>query len=255
MAKIQTKWSVEEENNLRIYWPEKSRVELENIFNRTYLSIKGKAKLLNIKKVDGFKFKKKIHKLLEDTNEKYYWLGFILADGHFSKNLELKITLSIKDDEHLIKLSNFLEYDNIKYNKSKQFVYLSVRDSNTISLLKDMYSIDTNKTKNPCDISSINSKDKFMSFFIGFFDGDGCVLKNRKNIPNGIRIQIYNTWIHNLQVFSNRLNEYLDIDSRSYIDSQGYARFVIFKKSSLKKIKEEAIRLRIPFLNRKLGTI
>ena len=47
-------------------------------------------------------------KLLEETNEKYYWLGFLLADGSFGKKKELKIGLSNKDKEHLIKLQNFL---------------------------------------------------------------------------------------------------------------------------------------------------
>ena len=34
----------------------------------------------------------KLKKLLEESYEKYYWLGFLLADGHFEDKLIERLT-------------------------------------------------------------------------------------------------------------------------------------------------------------------
>ena len=39
----------------------------------------------------------KIEKLLDETPESYYWVGYLLADGHFNKNYRLNFTQSGKD--------------------------------------------------------------------------------------------------------------------------------------------------------------
>lgn len=56
-----------------------------------------------------------LEKLLLDVPETYYWIGFILADGHISKNNRLVVTLSVKDKNHLIKLQKYLEIENMQY--------------------------------------------------------------------------------------------------------------------------------------------
>jgi len=46
--------------------------------------------------------------LLNETLEAYYWMGFIMADGHLSKQNRLTVTLAIKDSDHLLKLKEFV---------------------------------------------------------------------------------------------------------------------------------------------------
>ena len=48
--------------------------------------------------------KNNIKILLEENLESYYWIGFILADGHIDGNKRLQITLKSIDYEHLKKL-------------------------------------------------------------------------------------------------------------------------------------------------------
>lgn len=58
----------------------------------------------------GRKYSFNIKKLQEDSHDKYYWLGFIAADGAVvdrSLHIELKDT----DENHLIKFRDFLESD------------------------------------------------------------------------------------------------------------------------------------------------
>lgn len=49
-----------------------------------------------------------LSKLLEDTPEKWYWLGFLFADGHLSMRGRLALSLAKKDKEHLEKFSEYM---------------------------------------------------------------------------------------------------------------------------------------------------
>ncbi len=41
-----------------------------------------------------------LQKLLNEDNETYYWIGFIMADGCISRNKTLSLGLAIQDEEH-----------------------------------------------------------------------------------------------------------------------------------------------------------
>ena len=43
-----------------------------------------------------------------DNEETYYWAGFLFGDGSVDNNYKIQICLSIKDMNHLVKLSNFV---------------------------------------------------------------------------------------------------------------------------------------------------
>ena len=43
-----------------------------------------------------------------DTEEKAYWLGFLYADGYVSKYNQVEVSLTLEDEDHLIKLKNFI---------------------------------------------------------------------------------------------------------------------------------------------------
>lgn len=48
-----------------------------------------------------------LQRLLEDTPEAFYWIGFLLADGSFSKG---RIRFAIKDVEQLYRFGTFIDY-------------------------------------------------------------------------------------------------------------------------------------------------
>lgn len=58
----------------------------------------------------GLMMPNNIHKLLLETEEAYYWAGFLTADGSFSKNFRLSLKLSKKDKSHEYKFRNFIGY-------------------------------------------------------------------------------------------------------------------------------------------------
>ena len=108
-----------------------------------------------------------------DTEEKAYWLGFIAADGNISKS-ELKITLSYKDKDHLIKFCKFIDLQTpIKEINNNGYPAVSI-NIGSIEMAKDLlnYGITPNKSlslKFP-DNLDINL---IQHYIRGYFDGDG----------------------------------------------------------------------------------
>lgn len=65
---------------------------------------------------------KKLYKLLENSPEAYYWLGFLFADGHFTQSNRLVLSVSIKDKVHLERFIKFIGIQShIKIKNIQQF--------------------------------------------------------------------------------------------------------------------------------------
>ena len=164
-----------------------------------------------------------------DTEEKAYWLGFIFADGNISsEGNRFEINLSIKDINHLIKLKNFLEYEeDIRVETHKEFgtdiCRLSVRN-------KDLWNALNNKGCTPRksltlqfpDISIFENKLLIRHFIRGYFDGDGSlgIYNNKENLS-----------ILGTELFLNEVSKHIQI--------LGYIR----NKSSI-NYKNEAFELK-----------
>jgi hypothetical protein len=127
-----------------------------------------------------------------DNEEKAYWLGFILADGSIQirKNTGqhlLKISLAIKDKEHLIKFKTFIktqipikEYlvgNGLNDNKSKSCEIIIYNKKIVQDLIK--LGIGPKKSFN---VKIPTIKKSLLSHLIrGIWDGDGSVLFRARN--------------------------------------------------------------------------
>lgn len=116
-------------------------------------------------------------KMEKDSHNKYYWIGFLAADGNVSNNYnEVSIELGKKDKKHLEKIKKFFEsdapiVDRINNNGSecskvnfcsKKFAkYLS--KYNIIPNKSLMYKIPLNEIP----------QDYIYDYIRGIFDGDG----------------------------------------------------------------------------------
>jgi len=198
-----------------------------------------------------------LSKLLEDTYESFYWIGFLLADGTFS-DIRLGFGLSIHDKEHFEKFAKFIRYKknvhikNVKFNgKNYGFCSLTVQDKTIIPKVIKKFDIKYKKTYNPP--STINKWDRnfILALFTGFVDGDGCIVKktNRKDAKLGIKTHI--SWLHILKEFSNILfgKDY------TYVNKEGYACLGIEEFPIIRKLKLEMLNLKIPYLKRKWDRI
>lgn len=101
-------------------------------------------------------------RLNEESLESYYWAGFIAADGHIQDGKRLIVALSIKDKNHLGKLSSFLGGVPVKEGESNGYpnCKLSIMDTQEIGKFSHKFNMDSNKTCIPVNFRNIQSKDR-----------------------------------------------------------------------------------------------
>ena len=199
--------------------------------------------------------KNNIKILLNEELESYYWIGFILADGHIEKDKRIKITLSIKDKIHLEKFKKYVNAKKINkliVNGYEQ-CSLSVQDSKYIPILCENLGIKNNKTTNPPDIKKLKTLEfeKLYSLIIGYIDGDGNIKKQYKRKDFQLSVKCHKSWIDILSLFSKTIDE----TNKAKINSCGYAEFHVTKTSNLKKLKKFAIKNNLPILERKWNNV
>jgi hypothetical protein len=260
------KWTKEELSYLIENYNNIKTIELSKILNRTVPSIVLKANSLKLDKHPDVYKTSNCKILLNKSLTSFYWIGFILADGHISDN-RLNVSLKSSDSDHLQKLANYIHiklHNNIPYGKNTfnikgERCYISVKDIIHLKKLVDTYQILSNKTKNPPDIKLYGlSNNQMISLIIGFLDGDGSIVKlNRKNSPFNIRLKNHSSWLHNLEYFKNVLCEYFDVNSKMkcYLNKCGYAQLSISDSRIVCGLKKFIEQNQIPAMERKWGNV
>lgn len=200
--------------------------------------------------------KYKLENLLNETAESYYWLGFLLADGHFSKLNRLSVVLSIKDRDHLVKFLNFLnsdanilEFENSPFRGINQDIkymaaHLAIMDTYSISVLREKYNIVSNKTENPPNLSSLTDEQKFC-LKIGFIDGDGSIQYQSGRKDCIMSIKCHHSWKDTIEFLFGKCS----------INNKGYAYHCTADNEVLRAWKRKAIELNLPFMERKWNKI
>lgn len=186
---------------------------------------------------DVFKkvYPNKVYKLLEDSSEAYYWIGYILSDGHIEKDKRIVFTQCNDDVISVENFSKFIEYScGVKYKNNKAII--SIMNSDIVGKLIKKFDIKSDKTYNPPndDIFENMNIDLLAYLFIGFVDGDGSIknLHNRKDFH--LRIKVHSSWLNILSIMERRL---FGTSTHTKINGQGYAMFEICDTSILKQFK------------------
>lgn len=133
----------------------------------------------------------------KDSEELYYFLGFVAADGYISNN-EIEIGLNEKDVSLLEKFRDLIVPEKPLYYKAKTKSYtLKISCLKQISKFKTFYSMTSNKKHD--EMHYPNIPDKYQKDFIrGYIDGDGNidttkgyrVIDGEKRVYAGLRLRI-----------------------------------------------------------------
>lgn len=188
--------------------------------------------------------KNKLSKLLEESPEKWYWLGFMMGDGYFSPKGRIKVTLSPKDRHHLQKLVDFCGHGSIYEEGEEGYVRWAVMDVNTVGILKDEYKISNRKTYEPCDLSKLTPH-QLKCFSIGFIDADGSIQLQKGRVTTRISIKGHSSWVSNFKTMFGR----------GYLNNEGYATSCIGNFEIQKMLKRFSIDNNLPILSRKWDII
>ena len=233
------------------------------LINRTVGAIKSRANYLGIKKEIVSVRGGNIEPLLLDTPEAFYWIGFIFADGSIiNDKTRLSVSLAEKDHEHLRKMASFLNtttkvyIENGGWTDNQPFCKLRIQDKQRVPELCAKFDLKPRKTYNPPNLC-INDDDLFISFLCGFIDGDGCIVinKNRKNCIN-ITIKVHGSWFDTLCYIEQRIYSALQLtkyrdNNLTSLNKKGFAVLRLSDNTLIRKLKQRAVELEIPIMNRK----
>ena len=148
-----------------------------------------------------------LNKLLEDTPEAYYWIGYLLADGHFYTD-KIKFTQNGEDKLSVEKFKNYVNGScEVKYDKILDSAIFSVMSKDIVPQIMRKFDIKSDKTYNPPhnEIFENMDIDLLAYLFIGFVDGDGHIANLHNRPDYNLRIKVHSSWKDILNIFSERL--------------------------------------------------
>jgi hypothetical protein len=217
-----------------------------------WLANKNNARCRSCATTDYDNRKNNVEILLNENLESYYWLGFILADGHISKDYRLVVTLSNKDKLHLLKLANYIN-TIVRSTKNDTHCTIATMNKKSNLLLCNKFDINNNKTYNPPKLEIFNNlnREQLISVFAGFIDGDGSIKNLHKRKDFALHIKCHSSWINILKIFSNNFLK----DCSVIINNAGYSLLTCGNSIILKDLKRELLKLNLPLMNRKWDKI
>ena len=155
----------------------------------------------------------KLHRLLDESLQSYYILGLLMSDGNFSNNGRISITLKYSDCQILFDVTNYMDVENSLHyfiNNNHPYMGFSVMDCDTCEKLRQRYSIESNKTVNPCNLQTL-AGDNLTAFIIGFIDGDGNFGARSDSKAKRYTIKLHKSWEANLNIMSKHLYQSIGI--------------------------------------------
>lgn len=199
----------------------------------------------------------KCRNLLNNTCESYYWLGYLASDGSFKLDAASKISrisLRVNDKESVEAFKKFLEVDN-KISQVGACYKINVMDRSTCQTLIDKYKVSNKKTYNPMIVRNL-TEDKFVSYLIGFIDGDGSIKLQTKRSTPKISIKCHFSWLNEMLYWHSQLEQFTgEIIAPPKINNQGYCSWSIASLIVIKYVKLKSRKLQLPCLKRKWDVI
>ena len=257
-------WSDNEDRLLtKIYLNNTAIDTAKKILNRTASAVQERIKKLKLKHsrdyLESPNSTGDLRPLLKETNKAYYWIGFLCADGCFSSGFT-NLLLAKKDKSHIYKYSKFIKSRIKKLigaNKKTYYYTSCVHKINT-NRIKKKFGFSSRKTYIP-PYYKISKKDKlFMSYMIGYIDGDGHVAWCSKKYKYLISIGCHKSWKSWIQKTFSRVFKILNIKVHICISNNTPPTCIAVSMASkdfLLKLKAYAKNLKIPYLCRKIGAI
>lgn len=262
---LKIRWSQQDIEKLKMVYKHTKYEDLEIMFGRKSSYINMKAKSLGLKKLSTLYGNDGVSALLENTPQAFYWVGFILADGHVSNARRLIVRLNDKDANHLQKLADVLNHNIKHFTKSTNFkkdakvAELSIMDTKNIKQLITKFGISNTKTINPPPLSEYEFEDTLLiSLLLGFIDGDGNITKRKPhNNLHYIRLKCHANWYSNFTIMRDLICRYFLIDSvmMPKINKAGFVELTISDNKIIRAMKTFALVNNIPILERKWQSV
>lgn len=164
------------DNFIKLYQQEKSLEGISRVTGYDPQSLRNLMRKYDIPFRNKTKYSHNNHAFSMETEESFYWAGFIAADGCIKeKGISTKIlsvSLAKKDKHHLFKLKQFLSAEEpvSSYNDNSSEFHVVSKD-----IAKDLlkFNITPRKSKTYIFPEIIKNHKLVRHFMRGYFDGDG----------------------------------------------------------------------------------
>src|ERR1035437_2076985 len=232
---MQIKWSKEEDEFLIENYPHITKEQILEKINRSWGAIvKHANETLHIVR-NGIFSQANVLKLLEETPIAYYYVGFLLADGHFNNlngSNDLKLVLAEEDRQNLENFAKYVEFkkETRLYSKAEKREIVgnlcNAQDSYVVNfsdqinkpVLMKKFDISHIKTYVPPNLTWIREQnpDLYFCLWIGFIDGDGSISYNMNPDRSfrescHIAINCHKSWENNFIEFEDFIYNYSNI--------------------------------------------
>jgi hypothetical protein len=192
--------------------------------------------------------------LLEDNPIAYYWMGFLIADGHFYEKGAIKLHLSEIDRDHINKFRKFVCYTG----KAKSCT-MNAMNPPVVEMIVNKFGISNRKTYNPVPIEKISNYDLLFSLFVGMLDGDGNI-RNRNGTVSTFEMKLHGNWLSKLQLMESFIYKYLDVQRNkdtplARLRKDGYSLILLTDRQLLAEMKKKVILFSLPVMGRKWDMI
>lgn len=203
--------------------------------------------------------------LLEETPRTYYMVGVIAADGSFNETGGLRISVRNADAEWFKMVfapftANFQVYKRERRGKVEADIHVAVNDCAHCSRIKAKFDLGARKTYKPptnLEFYATLPDDLFLSFLVGFIDGDGCIRHNKAAYGISMSFCGHKSWRPFFEMLRARLGtisgKTLSIIGQSGKDNT--IRLNIGHRSIMRLLKATAIKHNLPILRRKWDLI
>lgn len=210
-----------------------------------YLAEKCNAVCRNCATRKNAKRKCDLSSLLKETPEAYYWIGFLLADGHF-ENGRIKFHLASKDSDQVKKFANFIKWTGNFDDRGELGIGVAAKHTEVVDKLCKKFDISHNKTYIPPKTILNHDKELLKYLLIGFIDGDGNIEKQYNRRDCFIRIKVHKSWKEILKEFC----ELVGYDTNHVrVNKQDYCELYFSDSNIVTELKKETHI--IPVLERK----
>jgi len=247
-------WTKNEEDIINIYYEKLSKEEiLKLIPNHTWAAICVRACSMgyNRRKISYQLYRKgNLENLLNGSLESYYWLGFLLADGHFSNRGAISLHLNELDNDHIQKYADFIN-GKVRYHKKR--VIVDIQAPEICQEICEKFNTNNRKTYN-CPKLPEMTDNQFISLISGLIDGDGNMDIHRISGGCCIRIKCHLSWADFYQKISERISKL----SKTPMINVCKGKFMVLRisnNSALSFLKNKTEELNLPILKRKWDKI
>ena len=192
--------------------------------------------------------------LLSESLVSYYWIGFMLADGHFNSSGRFQV--NICDEQHIKTFANYIKHTgkiHVKTfpdpsDKHKTLYSLTCYDKEIVTAIRLKFDIQNTKTYNPPKNYANFTEEQSMAILLGFIDGDGCI-----KFGGSMTICCHSSWKDIITYWYKIAYNYFDIERTTQEPKIGNTGYLIgsLSVSVIKEFKKFAIKNKLPLLTRK----